>query len=343
MTRFRWRVFLGVFAISILPSFSQAQDFILANAAQMPDREVRAISGETINLAATGAEVTVVHLFACDSEVCGESVPTLEEYVWRPLRDKGVMVIGIGRDATKEQLEAFAAKKSITFPLVADPDRKLASLFSEDGKGVPRTIVTTNEGKVAYRHAGYVSGRDAEFRRVAEDLLGGYVPSEFPTCGGPVWASAQTGSAGPLGEQGTWVGKNLPEGTLVQEWINAPSGDGAGKFRLVEFWATWCGPCIMVMPSIQEKHEKYGSRVAIISISDEDPDTVRRFVESKGWSYPIGVDQRGTMKNLIGVRGIPHGLLVDPEGVIVWEGHPGEFMGGDGQKRFEKLIGWSLE
>jgi peroxiredoxin len=337
------RIAFGMLALMAVGMTAPAEDFLVSHTAQLPKIEVRTIAGEEIDLGATGAEVTVIHLFACQSAICGESVPAIEEHVWQPLRDRGVLVIGIGRDATDADLETLASQKGITFPLVADPDRKLASLFSEEGKGVPRTIVTTSKGVVAYRHAGYVSGRDAEFRRVAEDLLGGYVPSEFPTCGGPVWAAAQAGSTGPMGEQGTWVGKSLPEGTLVQEWINEPSGSDAGKFRLVEFWATWCGPCIMVMPSIQEKHEKYGSRVAIISISDEDPDTVGRFVKSKGWSYPIGVDQRGTMKNLIGVRGIPHGLLVNPEGVIVWEGHPGEFMGGDGQKRFEKLIGWSPE
>jgi peroxiredoxin len=320
---------------------AQAEDFLIAYAGQMPDREVRTIGGEVINLAATGAEVTIVHIFACDSKVCGESVPALEEHVWRPMRDKGVIVIGIGRDATKEQLEAFASEKSITFPLVADPDRAIAALFSEEGKGVPRTIVTTNEGKVAYRHAGYTGGRDAEFRRVADDLLGGFVPTEFATCGGPSWHARQVSGDSPFGgEGGNWVGKQLPAGEHVKKWINKPAGSSSGKYQLVEFWATWCGPCIMVMPEIQAKHEKYGSRVAIMSISDEDPQTVKRFVEARGFTYPIGVDQTGALKNTIGVRGIPHALLVNPEGEIIWEGHPAEFMGEDGHRRFEGLIGW---
>ena len=84
------------------------------------------------------------------------------------------------------------------------------------------------------------------------------------------------------------VGSKAPS-IDVEHWLQ--DGDGkfshvkefkSGKVYIVEFWATWCGPCIAAMPHISELQDKYADKgVQVISVSDEDLETVEGFLEKK--------------------------------------------------------------
>jgi thiol-disulfide isomerase/thioredoxin len=104
-----------------------------------------------------------------------------------------------------------------------------------------------------------------------------------------------------------------------------------GKTYVVEFWATWCGPCRTSIPHLTELQKKFKDKVVIVGVSDEDAGTVKPFVDQMGdkMDYVVAVDKNeGTgaayMKPF-NVRGIPHAFVVNPEGKLVWHGHP---MGG---------------
>lgn len=58
-------------------------------------------------------------------------------------------------------------------------------------------------------------------------------------------------------------------------------------------------------------------------MTDEGKGDTEKWIESKGVRYPYGYDKGGKMKNFFGVRGIPHAVLLDPVGTVVWRGHPG--------------------
>lgn len=109
------------------------------------------------------------------------------------------------------------------------------------------------------------------------------------------------------------------------------TGFEAGKITVVEFWATWCGPCKISMPHIselQERYKDYGVRV--LSISDEKLEIVKPFVESPEWSakmrYTVATDpDRSVYKAYMsasGQRGIPTAFVVGKKGTIEWIGHP---------------------
>lgn len=92
---------------------------------------------------------------------------------------------------------------------------------------------------------------------------------------------------------------------------------------LVDFWATWCGPCVAAIPHMQQLWDKYKSKeVAVIGHTDGSSENLPEFIKSKGITYPISV---GTdIGNAYGVSGIPHVFVIGHDGKIFWHGHPAE-------------------
>lgn len=114
--------------------------------------------------------------------------------------------------------------------------------------------------------------------------------------------------------------KPLPQ-FIVQKWVTAEP-DRAGKFILIDFWATWCAPCVANIPELNEIHEKFKDKVAVIGVSAEDEGAVRGFTE-RNIEYFVAVDTQSQMKRQLGIHYIPYVIVVDPKGIIRWEGHPG--------------------
>ena len=104
----------------------------------------------------------------------------------------------------------------------------------------------------------------------------------------------------------------------------------AGQVILLDFWATWCPPCQKPMAHNQEMltHNKatWGSRVRIIGLSiDDDKAALKSHVVAKGWTdvEHFFTSQHGcSASDDWGVTGVPHCILVDTHGKIVWKGHP---------------------
>ncbi len=119
----------------------------------------------------------------------------------------------------------------------------------------------------------------------------------------------------------------------IAEWIKGEPVDLAAvkgkKIVVVEFWATWCGPCLTSIPHLTEMQKKFANRgVVFIGVSDENAAKVKPFVDKMGekMDYTVALDRdrktaEGYMK-AYGANGIPHAFIVDKEGRIAWQGHP---------------------
>ncbi len=120
----------------------------------------------------------------------------------------------------------------------------------------------------------------------------------------------------------------------IEKWVkgDAVPAFQKGKAYMVEFWATWCGPCIAGMPHLTELQKKYADKLTIISVTSADPrntlEKVEDMVKKKGdvMSYTVAWDDgqktseaymRAAQQN-----GIPCAFLIDGNGRIAYIGHP---------------------
>jgi cytochrome c biogenesis protein CcmG, thiol:disulfide interchange protein DsbE len=117
----------------------------------------------------------------------------------------------------------------------------------------------------------------------------------------------------------SFLGKPAPE-FVVEKWLT-PEPARKGKWVLIDFWATWCGPCRKAIPELNDFHKKFGDKLVVIGVSDESEDKVRALKEPK-IEYASAVDAKARMKKALEVKGIPHVILVDPDGIVRWEGFP---------------------
>lgn len=91
----------------------------------------------------------------------------------------------------------------------------------------------------------------------------------------------------------------------------------SGKVVLLNFWATWCGPCVGEMPAFEKLQKEYGDEVAVLAVNClEDEETVRQFITENGYTFPIAFDVEGVVNMKYPTDGIPYTLVIGKDGTV---------------------------
>ncbi len=109
---------------------------------------------------------------------------------------------------------------------------------------------------------------------------------------------------------------------IVKEWLSGNAPDTKGKVILLDFWATWCGPCGELVPELNQYKKKFGNDLAVIGVTDESAADVKRFMKTVPIDYDIALAPDSEMYKAIGIHGIPHCLVISADGVVRWQGFP---------------------
>ena len=126
-----------------------------------------------------------------------------------------------------------------------------------------------------------------------------------------------------IAQNGIEIGKAAPDFELSKlDGTKVKLSDLKGKKVILNFWATWCGPCQREMPDMQEFYSKYQNDVEILAVNytasegSEGKEKVRRFAEEKGVTFPILLDTDIKVTTAYKVITIPTSYFVDTKGVI---------------------------
>lgn len=123
--------------------------------------------------------------------------------------------------------------------------------------------------------------------------------------------------------QGVAIGRKAPEFTAkTVDGKEFKLSDQRGRFVLIDFWATWCAPCVAELPTVKKVYEEFGaSGFTVVSISfDRNAETAAKYMREKEMPWTqIWAENgaNGPLAQLYGVSGIPATFLIDPDGNIV--------------------------
>lgn len=98
--------------------------------------------------------------------------------------------------------------------------------------------------------------------------------------------------------------------------------DFKGKVVILDFWATWCGPCVKEVPGFVELQKQYGPEGVVVvgvSLDDEGPKVVKKFMEKYSVNYPVVMYNNKVIKDYGNIQSIPTTFVIDRDGKIIFK------------------------
>lgn len=113
------------------------------------------------------------------------------------------------------------------------------------------------------------------------------------------------------------IGSTAPDFTVKDSDRTVRLQDLRGKIVVLNFWTTWCEPCIIEMPSLARLQKQMGSKVTVLAVStDDDNDAYHKFLKKYGIEFLTVNDQEKKSAEIYGTTGQPETFIIDPSGKL---------------------------
>jgi peroxiredoxin len=148
-------VTLSVVVLLAMTAYSQDQKvfehgYLVQVGDMAPDFTIREAGGESYSLSDLRGKVVMLQFTASWCSVCRKEMPFIEDEIWLPGKDKGLVVIGIDRDEPESTVLKFRDDMKITYPLALDPGAGIFALFAQKEAGVTRNVIINREGEIIF-------------------------------------------------------------------------------------------------------------------------------------------------------------------------------------------------
>ncbi len=163
----RWAALLGCIALFACNT-SPDEGWKIRSGDPAPDFSLPDLAGKTVSLADFSGKIVVFSLFATYCPPCLEELPRLENEVWQPLKDKGVVLIAVNRGEAADDVRSFAQEHNFRFPVLIDPEDSFGGRIADPT--IPRLVVVDRRGRVALLETGYSDENFTELIQKVREL-----------------------------------------------------------------------------------------------------------------------------------------------------------------------------
>jgi peroxiredoxin len=334
-------------AATLAEAPSDAEPATLEIGAEAPDFELPGVDGRRYRLAEFADSEVLVVVFTCNHCPTAQAYESRIKQLVDDYRPRGVALVAISPNDplavrldelgytdvgdTYEDMKLRATEAAFDFPYLYDGETQ--SVTRAYGPiATPHAFVFDRERKLRYRgriddaEVGTVTKR--ELTDALEAVLAGRAPAiettRVPGCS-IKWASKR-GGVGQ--EQAEWQQKPVELAALDLDGVRAlRSGDGK-TLRLINVWATYCGPCLTEIPAFVEMQRMYGGRefeVVLLTVDAESahPQALERLRERHAAvrNYRVPGDDLDQLAEALDAQWpgpLPHTVLVDSDGTILY-------------------------
>jgi thiol-disulfide isomerase/thioredoxin len=113
----------------------------------------------------------------------------------------------------------------------------------------------------------------------------------------------------------------------VDQWVTDRPATPDRKLLVLDFWATWCGPCVAAIPHMNELATRFADIAQCVGVSDEQQSAFQQGLSRIGRStrdfkYALALAPSRKLHTFFGIKGIPHCVVVSSDGIVRWQGHP---------------------
>lgn len=131
----------------------------------VPEIDWVTLDGQKFDTRNLRGKVVLINFFATWCGPCLEEMPHLQKDLFQKIKDKNFVMISIGREHSEAELKQFRKKREFTFPIAADPERKIFGRFAT--QFIPRNYIIAADGKIAFQSVGYT---EPEFRQLHDAI-----------------------------------------------------------------------------------------------------------------------------------------------------------------------------